>query len=241
VQQIMATGVSTGEAIRTVMATDRLSADLPPLALKPDAHPAAQQLAHAGFRLDGPTCSGLLRDQVARNGVVHTWESVLRPVMGAIGDQWPETAHGIAVEHVLSQIASVVLAETVRRPATPSGPAVYLACAPGELHDLPMVALHSALAVGKISSVLLGARTPAATLTAAAARHQPAVVVIFCLLRDWADEHALTGFPPDVAVVAAGPGWSRTRLPETVEHVDDLRQATQLVTNLTGAPYPRTP
>ena len=153
---------------------------------------------------------------------------------GAVGEQWSQVPHGIAVEHMLSHIAAVVMAETVRAGKTPPRPAVFLACAPGELHDLPLVALHSALARTGIASILFGARTPTETLISAAQQRHPAGVVVFSLLPDWADVHALQGFGPHLPVLAAGPGWDPNQLPGNVGRVDDLVQARETIAALTS-------
>jgi DNA-binding transcriptional MerR regulator len=234
VQRMIANGSSAGEAVRAVMAGARADTSLPWLVLDSQARPAARQLGDACFHLDGPTCSALLRELLARDGVVATWEHVLRPVLGAVGEQWSKVAHGIAVEHMLSHIAAVVLAETVRPRERPPRPTVFLACAPGELHDLPLVALHSALAPAGIDSILFGARTPNETLISAAEQRHPAAVVIFSLLPDWADVHSLQGFAADLPVLAAGPGWNHDRLPSNIGQVDDLVQAQETIAALTS-------
>jgi DNA-binding transcriptional MerR regulator len=236
-QQLIAGGSSTGEAVRAAMSTARDGNCLPTLILEPDVSAAGRHLADACFQLDGPTCSALLREHVARDGVETAWETLLRPVLRAIGRQWSLLAHGIAVEHMLAHISSVVLAETVRFRTAPQRPSVFLACAPGELHDLPLVALHSALAPATVDSTLFGARTPSETLLAAAQQQRPSAVVVFSLLPDWADVNALNGFDRQVTVLAAGPGWGADQLPRHVRHVNDLPHARQAIEELAGTAH----
>jgi DNA-binding transcriptional MerR regulator len=238
VQGLIADGSSAGEAVRAVMATTRPGNSLPTLGLEANAPEAARQLADACFQLDGPTCACLLREHVARDGAETTWETLLRPVLRAIGEQWSLMAHGIAVEHMLAHIASVVLAETVTSREAPRRPNVFLACAPGELHDLPLVALRSALGAVAVDSILFGARTPTATLRAAVRQQRPSVVVVFSLLTECADVNALNDFGADLPVLAAGPGWRADQLPRNVCHVNDLAHAQQAIDELAVMVHP---
>src|SRR4051812_8820118 len=107
VVQLIRDGVPAGEAARTVLATADPGFGLPRLDLPADVDRAAHQLADAALDLDGPTTRALLREQLARTGVPHTWECLLRPVLAAAGEQWPDVPHGIAVEHLLSHTATV--------------------------------------------------------------------------------------------------------------------------------------
>jgi DNA-binding transcriptional MerR regulator len=231
VQHLVAQGVPAGEAARSVLAA---SGDplLPSLDLPPGTDRAAHRLATAVVDLDGPAARTLLREHLAAHGVLVTWETVLRPVLGAIGDQWPDLPHGVAAEHLLSQVACVSLGEAVRRPPGVGDRSVLLACVPGELHDLPLVALWAALDVTRAEAQLLGARTPAAALLAATRRNRPDVVVLFALLGDWAHVELLEDLVAETTVIAAGPGWHRRPLPPDVEHVDDLLGAAEMVTKL---------
>ena len=149
-----------------------------------------------------------------------------------LGDQWPDVPHGVAAEHLLSHIATVVLGESVRRPPGVGDRGVVLACVPGELHDLPLYALWAALDVTRAEATMLGARTPAETLVAAVERYRPDLVVVLSVLPEYADLKLLDELRAEVSLVAAGPGWKPTTLPAGLEHVDDLLGATEVVTKL---------
>jgi DNA-binding transcriptional MerR regulator len=158
VRRLIDQGIPTAEAVRAVLETAP-----PTLGLPPDADPVAHQLGAAALNLDGPTVRRLLADHLSRNTVRTTWENVLRPVLAAIGGHWPDLPHGIAVEHLISHIATVELTRAAQpvHVAGSTGPAVLLACAPEEQHELPLVALCAALGAAGIPGTLLGARMPA--------------------------------------------------------------------------------
>ena len=232
VQDMVARGVPAGDAARAVLAATGEASALPRLALEPGALTSAHVLAAAALDLDGPAARALLRQHLARRGVVQTWDTLLRPVLCAVGSQWPDVPHGVAVEHMLSHVSTVVFGETVRRVPDDGEPAVLLACAPGELHDLPLFALWAGLEEAGVAATLLGARTPASALVEAAERHSPALVVLLSVLPDWAHPELFEDLPPGAGMLAAGPGWDLARLPSDVVPVNDLGAAVQAVVDL---------
>ncbi len=235
VQRLLAQGLPTAEAVRVVLAPVEHGVDLPP-----DSHPVAHLLAAAALDLDGPSCRNLVRDHLTTHPVEQTWEDVLRPVLGAVGDRWAELPHGVAVEHVLSHVTTAEIG-AVAAPIPPRPPEVLLACVPVEEHDLPLVALGAVLARRGIATTLLGAATPSDTLAHAIERTRPAVVMLLALLPELADPGALTALPPSSAcLVAAGPGWDDVALPGGVRRVGDLPGSLQLVGEVLGPREPGT-
>lgn len=234
VQQLVAQGLPTAEAARVVLGPVENGLDL-----APEADPTAHLLAAAALDLDGPTCRSLLQEHLATHPVERTWEDVLRPVLGAIGDRWSELPHGIAVEHLLSYIAAAALEATVPT-AAPGPPVVVLACVPLEEHDLPLVALATALDQHGIATTLLGAATPTGALIHAIERGRPSVVILLALLPVLADPGVLAALPPTGCLVAAGPGWDAAMVPDTVRRVDDLAGALEIVGEALGTGVPGT-
>jgi DNA-binding transcriptional MerR regulator len=223
-------GIPTAEAARTVLAASPQTLGLPP-----EADPVAHRVGAAALDLDGPTVRRLLAEHLACTSVETTWENVLRPVLGAIGRRWADLAHGIAVEHLISHIATVELTRAVQPmdPAAGStGPEVLLACAPEEQHELPLVAACAALDAAGIVSTLLGARTPAPTLGDTATRAAPAVVVVLALTPDVTDPSVFDSIPCPAGLVAAGPGWTSDGLAPPVLLVDGLATTVETLTRL---------
>ncbi|MCW0213519.1 MAG: MerR family transcriptional regulator [Pseudonocardia sp.] len=228
VKQLVDRGASPAEAARSVLAAPRQL-----LELASGTDPVAHEIGRAALELDGPAVRRLLARKLAEDPVESVWEGVLRPVLAAIGDDWPAVAHGIAVEHLLSHVVASELA-TITGPHSVDASEVLLASAPEELHDLPLAALRAVLASTGRVGTLLGARTPIGSLAAAAARAAPVAVVVLALTPDVADLSVLTAMASS-AVVAAGPGWDPTLLPEPVTHVDGLAEAVNVLAALTGA------
>jgi MerR family transcriptional regulator, light-induced transcriptional regulator len=223
VRDLIARGVPTAEAARQVLQDE--AAGLESLT----ADPTVRRLAAMAAQLDGPGVRHLLDQELARRGVVDTWEHLLRPVLVAAGARAQQSGHGIAVEHVLSHVIQAAFASASGRiaptPAATPQP-IMLACAPDEEHELPLVALAAALAERGIATTLLGARTPPAA-PAAAACHDGGLLVVFALLPQHVPE-CVQDLSPHATIVAAGPGWDPAALPSRVSYVNSLPEAVAL-------------
>jgi hypothetical protein len=245
---LLRSGVPAGEAARTVLAAtaglpgaEILDAGAQPAA---DFGSSAQQLAATAFDLDGPGVRRLLEAELAAHGVVATWEGLLRPLLAAIGEQWRRVPYTVAVEHLVSHVATAALAghaETTAERAPAGARPVVLACVPHEEHELPLTALAAALGEQGVPATVLGARTPAAAgHTAAAwtaaraeltadAPPSPVTVVLLALVTQHADPALLRDLPPSVRMIAAGPGWQACDAPLMVPRTDGLAETLRLV------------
>ncbi|MEU7779288.1 MerR family transcriptional regulator [Micromonospora parva] len=196
------------------------------------AGPAARGLARAAMRLDAAAISETIAHALAADGVVATWDSLLRPVLAGIGERHAATSGLIEVEHLMSRCVSEALA-AASRAKVPTGPArILLSCADEEQHTLPLEALAAALAEAGVSYRMLGARVPVAALVEAVNRTGPAAVVLWSHTRATADPaqlSALLAAPRrPLLVLAAGPGWRADTLPAGVVRPVDLAEAVSL-------------
>ena len=204
----------------------------------PGSEAAVRGLGRAAMALDATTVIFMLREQLEANGVVHTWDYVLRPVLVAVGARWAATGEGAEVEHLLSDCAAAVLRSAGDGAPEQSGRRpVLLACAPDEQHALPLHALGAGLAERGIATRTLGPSLPAAALRAAVRRTGPAALFLWSQLPGHADDKLLTSLPvtrPPTAIVVGGPGWVLERLPDRVTLAEDLVHAIALVEQSLG-------
>ncbi|MER6753678.1 MerR family transcriptional regulator [Micromonospora echinofusca] len=196
------------------------------------AGPAARGLARAAMRLDPVAIGETIARALEANGVIATWEGLLRPVLFGIGERHAATGGLIEVEHLMSRSVSEAFA-VVARAAAPAGPArIVLSCADEEQHTLPLEALAAALAEAGVGYRMLGARMPLPALLEAVNRTGPAAVVIWSHTRATADPaqlNALLAAPRrPLLVLAAGPGWLADSLPAGVVRPVDLTEAVSL-------------
>lgn len=239
-QRALVRGVSPGDAARYALsvhepedasvrpAPDESRARVGGRVLRlPAVDGRARGLGRAALALDSVAVSGLLAESVRRDGVETTWDELVRPVLGAVGTRWADTATGVEVEHLVTACVSAVFGALIGRvgPATGGARPVLLAAMPGEQHALPILALAAALHARGVVPRYLGADLPADALVAAARRTAPVAVVLWSLMPGTADPRMLSAMPrtrPRYRTFAAGPGWADVALPRRTGRLTSL-------------------
>lgn len=197
---------------------------------------AARGLANAAMRLDGQTMVDLIATALRDQGVVSTWDGLVRPVLVGIGNRHAATGDLVEVEHLLSRSVSAVLATV---PPAAGQARVLLACADEEQHSLPLEALAAALGEHGCPSRLLGARVPPPALAESIRRTGPAAVFVWSHSPETADpaqlRALLTVRPRPALIAAVGPGWSDEDLPPGQRHPASLAEALALALGVAAA------
>ena len=244
-QKLILRGVSPGDAARAALANGSTPARLPAvedpvtrpgpghgaggqrIAL-PGVSPAARGLARAALALDDHLMSEIIQGALVRVGVVSTWHDLLVPVLTGLGSRVEHTGSCIEAEHLLSSVMLGALCGTMPAGLRLDHRAVLLACAPGDLHSMPLYALGAALAERGVGGRMFGADLPYASLAAAAQRTGPAAVFIWSQIALSGDPEALPDLRPQrpaTRVLLGGPGWHRERVPDGICLVDTLPAA----------------
>jgi MerR family transcriptional regulator, light-induced transcriptional regulator len=104
--------------------------------------------------------------------------SVVLPAMAEIGSRWAAGEASVAQEHFAASIVRGRLLAISRGWGSGVGPRALLACPPGELHDIGLIAFGLSLRGRGWRIVYLGQDTPLNTLAEAVRRLAPAVVVM---------------------------------------------------------------
>lgn len=193
----------------------------------------ARGLARAALAMDAPLLTEVLNDGVQRLGVVPTWDSVVSPVLVAVGRRWELTGDGIEVEHLLSETVLSVLshrAAVLSAPPSNTRP-VLLAATAAEMHVLSLYAIAAAMAERRVSARVLGARVPGRALAAAVARMVPSAVFLWAQSPVTArvDLADLLGNEPTPGLVVGGPGWDPAAPPAGALHAGSLSRAVDLL------------
>lgn len=184
-----------------------------------------RSLNRASSNLDITGCDQVISNSIQSHGVVWTWEQVLQPVLISVGEKWAETGEGVEQEHLLSesiigQFRNLTLQVTQPENARP----VLLACAPHELHTIPIFAIAAALAEQNIASRILGARLPAQALANAVKKLGPSAIVVWSQTPGTADTSiwdSIAPMRPGHLRLCVGPGW-QVALPEDVKKPKDF-------------------
>ena len=137
-----------------------------------------ERLTVALDRFDEADANAILDDAIARFTVEAVVSRVLLPVLHAIGIRWQSGEVSVAEEHFATALLRGRMLALGRNWGAGRGPLAVLACPPGELHDLGLIAFGLLLREHGWRVALLGADTPIATIADAVAKLRPDAVVL---------------------------------------------------------------
>ena len=163
-------GLSAAEAARAALADERPSEGL--------LEDAAARLLAAICRYDEAAAHSALDESLAAFGLEESLRHVVLPTLKQVGDGWERGEIEISQEHFASNLIRGRLFALARFWDRGTGPLALLACAPGETHDITLLAFALVLRSHAWRILFLGADTPIATLTRTAETTQPALAVV---------------------------------------------------------------
>jgi DNA-binding transcriptional MerR regulator len=209
-QRHLEAGLSAAEASRLAVAeADRVPAEPEPGRARLTESAAALEAALARF--DEPAAHVALDRLFASFRLQTVLRDVVLPYLAALGRRWERGEATVAQEHFASTLLRGRLLGLARGWADAAGPRAVLACAPGELHDLPLISFGLALAARGWSITYLGADTPIATIRETVVRLERPLVVISAVTADrlLAVQGELTELSADLRVALAGAGATK--------------------------------
>ena len=128
-------GVSAAEAAR--LAATEARAERQP---SEEATDHAERLTVALDRFDEADANAILDDAIARFTVEAVASRVLLPVLHEIGTRWESGEISVAEEHFATACCAAACSRSAAIGGAGRGPLAVLACPPGELHDLGLIA-----------------------------------------------------------------------------------------------------
>ncbi len=230
-QRHLASGIAAAEAAALAAQTEAPAAG----PHRPPAD-AARQLRDALAAFDEPRAQGVLDSLLAASTLDTVLATVVLPYLAELGERWQRGDAPVVEEHFASSVVRGRLLGLARGWGLGLGPRIVLACAPGEQHDLGLMAFGLALRSRGWRIVYLGADTPLESVADAAHASEPRFVVVSGVaperflaiadgLRKLADEHALC-----LGGVGAGvdlPDLEALRL--VGDPIDEAERLTELV------------
>ena len=138
----------------------------------------AGRLVAALARFDETDVNAILDDAIARFTVDAVVSRVLLPVLHQIGDRWESGDVSVAEEHFATSLLRGRMLALGRNWGAGSGALALLACPPNEQHDLGLIAFGLVLRERGWRIALLGGDTPIETISDAAAKLSPSVIVL---------------------------------------------------------------
>jgi MerR family transcriptional regulator, light-induced transcriptional regulator len=170
--------------------------------------PLTSDLGDALDRLDETAAHAAVDRLLARFTLPTVLRDVLLPYLHELGERWERGEASVAQEHFASNVLRGRLLGLARGWGQSAGPRAVLACAPGELHDLPLIIFGLALAGRGWSITYFGPDTPIATIQEALEDVEPRLVVVSATSsrRLHAAQAQLTELARHVPVALAGAG-----------------------------------
>lgn len=135
-------------------------------------------LAHALERFDEPAAQEAFDRALSAVSIESLLRDLVIPYLHDLGERWEAGTTSVAQEHFASNFLRGRLLSLARGWGQGGGPLAILACAPGELHDLPLIAFGLALRAHGWRIAFLGPDTPLGTLADASAKLEPRLVVV---------------------------------------------------------------
>ncbi len=182
-QDYLAHGLSAAQAARAAIDSE------PPAPVKAVANPdglaeAAEALSQALDEFDEPAAQAVLDRLFATLTVETVIRDVLMPYLHQLGERWAAGSVNVAQEHFASNVIRSRLASLARGWGHGRGPRAVLACLPGELHDIALLAFGVVLNRNGWRIEYLGASTPLDDVIRMVAAGRPDLVVISGTRRD---------------------------------------------------------
>jgi len=180
-QAHLADGLAAAQAARAAIADEptgriaRAGAEAPSRA---DLVDSADALRQALDEMDEPGAQAVL-DRLLTD---FTLESVLRdvllPYLHDLGERWEHGEVSVGQEHFASHVVRGRMAGLARGWGNGRGPRALLACPPGELHEMALLAFGIVLNRNGWRVGYLGANTPMPDLIQVASETRPSLVVL---------------------------------------------------------------
>jgi methanogenic corrinoid protein MtbC1 len=139
---------------------------------------AKDKLAAALANFDDGDAHAVFDALLARLSIDALLRDVILPYLHELGERWERGEVSIAQEHFASTLLRGRLLGLARGWGLGIGPVAILACAPGEQHDLGLLAFALALRARGWRILYLGPDTPIASVADAARSCDPAAIVI---------------------------------------------------------------
>lgn len=217
----LAAGLSAAEAARLAIEAPRAD--------QPGARGASALagLREALDRFDGTAAHGILDEALSELSLDALLGQIVLPYLAELGARWERGEASIAQEHFASSLLRGRLLGLARGWDRGTGPRAVLACAPHELHDLPLIVFGLALRERGWRITYLGADTPLETTAEAARTLEPQLVVISASAGGRLNESldGLRRLGRNVPLALAGPGAVGVKIATPILDGDPLTEA----------------
>jgi MerR family transcriptional regulator, light-induced transcriptional regulator len=163
-------GLSAAEAARLALVHERTTEGA--------LDDARERLVTAAHDYDETALHAIVDHALAGFSLETVLAELIIPALREIGTQWERGKLEVGQEHFASNLVRERLLALARMWGRGSGPLAVLACAPGERHDIGLIAFGLVLRSHGWRILFLGADTPLAALRRAVAQTDPRLVLV---------------------------------------------------------------
>jgi MerR family transcriptional regulator, light-induced transcriptional regulator len=162
-------------------------------------------------RFEEVDANAILDDALARFTIDAVIRRIILPLLQEIGNGWEAGQISVAQEHFAAGVLRGRMLALGRNWGAGRGPLAVLACPPGEQHDLGLIAFGLVLRERGWRITFLGSDTPIETIVDAAAKLEPAAVVLAAVSREPFETVAreIRDLGHDIPVLIGGEGASK--------------------------------
>jgi MerR family transcriptional regulator, light-induced transcriptional regulator len=139
---------------------------------------ARGRLLAAAHAYDEAAVQAILDEALAGFSLATVLRELVLPVLREIGSEWERGTLEVGQEHFASNLVRERMLALARLWGRGGGPLAILACAPGERHDIGLIAFGLVLRSHGWRILFLGADTPVSALAEAVAATVPQLVVV---------------------------------------------------------------
>jgi DNA-binding transcriptional MerR regulator len=241
-QAHLARGLSAAEAARAALGEESGTQEddgrpAGPHRVPPPASELSAELRQALDAFDEPAAQAVLDRLVSDLSVTAVLRDVVLPYLTELGERWESGTASVAQEHFASNIIRGRLAGLARGWGSGHGPLAVLACPPGELHDLALMAFGVILNRNGWRIDYLGMNTPLEELTRSVDGRHPDLVVLAATVPETFEPHTaqLTALARRAPLILAGAGAT----PQMAKSVGARQLAGDPVTEAENMQWPR--
>jgi DNA-binding transcriptional MerR regulator len=203
-KQALEEGLSAAEAARRALVLERST--------ERALDGARERLISAAHAYDEATVHAVIDEALAGFSLETVLRELLLPALREIGAEWERGELEVGQEHFATNVVRERLLALARLWGRGGGPLAILACAPGERHDIGLIAFGLVLRSHGWRILFLGADTPVATLRSAVETTEPRLVVVASMDGALLEAHAteLRRLARTAPLVISGAGASET-------------------------------
>jgi methanogenic corrinoid protein MtbC1 len=181
----VADGIPPRQAARLVAERRRAGVSFAETAPSADPAALAADLRAACLAYDDERAQEIIRRASSAMAPTQVVRAVLLPTVALVGDDFINGRATVAQEHFASHIARRFTQRVIDLyPPRPTAPKVLLACAPGEQHELGLLAVAAELRSVGYRVIYLGQSVPVEALLDTIASERPALAIIAVIVED---------------------------------------------------------